>query len=94
MHGQWRRLVNNVVTKASRTMHADCADTGTNHIVFISHISVPIRTIDSETISKRCNHIWLCSRSLDGDIRLLQNGDRPSDVAHIILALLILVTII
>ena len=38
--------------------------------------------IDSEIISQRCNHSWLCNTSLDGDTVQLPNGGRPSDVAH------------
>ena len=44
--------------------------------------------IDSEITSNRCNHIWLCNRSLDGDNVQLQNGGRPNDVVEYILALL------
>ena len=68
--------------RASQTLHAHCADTGTNPLVFISHTIVPRHRIDSEITSKRCNHIWLCNRSLDGDNLQLQNGGRPSDVAQ------------
>ena len=35
--------------------------------------------MDSEKTSNRCNHIWLCNRSIDGDTHQLQNGRRPSD---------------
>ena len=38
--------------------------------------------IDSEITSNRCNHIWLCNRSLDGYTLQLQNGGRPCDVAQ------------
>ena len=41
--------------------------------------------IDSEITSNRCNHIWLCTRSLDGDTVQLQNGELPCDVAQYIL---------
>ena len=44
--------------------------------------------IDSKTTSNRCNHIWLCNRSLDGDDLQLQNGGRQSDIAQCILALI------
>ena len=57
-----------------------CAYTETNPIVFISHIIVPRHTTVSEIISNRCNRIWLCNRSLDGDTLRLQNGGCPSDV--------------
>ena len=43
--------------------------------------------IDSGITSHRCNHIWLCNRSLDGDTLQLRNGGCPSDVAQYILAL-------
>ena len=39
--------------------------------------------IDSEVTSNRCNHIWLCNGSLDGDTFKFQNGVRPSDVAQL-----------
>ena len=38
--------------------------------------------IDSEITPNRCNHIWLCNHSPDGDTLQLQNGGRPSDIAH------------
>ena len=38
--------------------------------------------IDSEIISNRCNHIWLCNHTLDGETLQLQNGGFPSDVAQ------------
>ena len=38
--------------------------------------------IDSELTSNRYNNIWLCNRSLDGEILQLQNGGRPCDVAQ------------
>ena len=49
------------------------------------HIPPPKRPdimIDSEITSNRCNHIWLCNRSLDGDTLQLQNGGHPSDIAQ------------
>ena len=40
--------------------------------------------IDSEIISNRCNHIWLCNRSVYfyAYTLQLQNGGRASDVAQ------------
>ena len=32
--------------------------------------------------SNRCNYIWLCSRSLEGETLQLQNGGHPCDVAQ------------
>ena len=77
-----------MATKASRTLHAHCADSRANPIGFISHIIAPRHMIDREITSNRCNQIWLCNHSLDGDTLQLQNGERPSDVAQYILALL------
>ena len=51
-------------------------------VVFILHIIPPRNMIDSEITSNRCKHIRLCSRSLDGSTRHLQNGRCPSDVAQ------------
>ena len=45
LYGHWRRLVNGYTiktTKTSHSMHAQCTDTVTNHIVFIKHIIAPI----------------------------------------------------
>ena len=70
--------------KASRTVHACCEDTETNPIVVMSHV-IALRhydMIDSEITSNRCNHIWPCNRSLDGDILHIQNGDLPNDAAQ------------
>ena len=82
--------LHNMATKASRTLHAHCADTETNPIVFISHIIAPRLMIHSEITTNRCNQIWLCNRSLDGDTvgtLQLQSRERQSDVAQYILAL-------
>ena len=38
--------------------------------------------VDSRITSNRCNHIWLCNQSLDGDTLQLQNDRRPCDVAQ------------
>ena len=46
--------------------------------------------IDCEITSNRCNHNWLCIRSLDGDTLKLQNGGHPSDVAQYILVMQLL----
>ena len=55
--------------------------------IFTLHIIASRRTKDSEIISNPCPHICLCNRSLDGETVQLQNGGRPSDVAHYTLAL-------
>ena len=72
-------MVAQLATKASETLHAY---TETNPIVFILHVIAPRHMIDSEITSNRCNHIWLCNRSLGGDTVQLKNSGRPSDVAE------------
>ena len=64
-------------------LHRLHAFTETNHIVFISHIWLLPDMIDSEIISNRCNHIWLCNRSLDGYTLKLQNDGRPCGVVRL-----------
>ena len=44
-------------------------------IQYLYHILLRPDMIDSEIISNRCNHIWLCNRSLDGNT--LQNYKMP-----------------
>ena len=56
------------------------AYTETNPIVYC--ILLRPDMLDSEITSNRCNHIWLCNHSLDGDTIQLQNDGRPSDVAQ------------
>ena len=36
--------------------------------------------MDSELISNRYRHIWVCNRLLDGETIQLQNGEGQSDV--------------
>ena len=80
--------LHNMAATASQTMHAHCRYiyiyTETNPIVFIAHNIAPRHMIGSEITSNRCDNIWLCNRSLDGDTLQLQN---PSDVAQSLLAL-------
>ena len=52
----------------------------------------PDRMIDSEIAPHRCNHIWLCKRSLDGGTLQLQNWELTSDVAQYVPALILLRT--
>ena len=59
--------LHNMATKASRTLYAHCADTGSNPIVFVLYIIAPRHMIDSEKSSNRCSHNWQCNRSLDGN---------------------------
>ena len=74
VNGQWRRL------HATKCIHRQRA----YNLLFISHIIAPKHMIGSEITPNRCNHIWLCNRSLDGYTIQLQNGGRPSDVPQCI----------
>ena len=75
-NGLWSRPVNGCTT-----CNQSITDE-TNHTVVISHIIAPRHKVDSEIISNRCSHIWLCNRSLDGDTLQLQNGGHASDVSQ------------
>ena len=82
VHGQWSRLVNGCTTCNQRVTDYACIRNKINPIIFTSHIISPRHIIDSKLKSNRCNHIWLCSHSLDGDILQLQNDGCPSDIAQ------------
>ena len=66
-------MVAKLATKASQNLHAY------TETVFISNIA--LKRDRQRTTSNRCNHIWLCNRSLDDNTQL-QNGGGPSDIAQ------------
>ena len=45
----------------------------------------PHNDIDSEITSTRCNHIWLCNRSLDGETLQLRNGGRSIMISSVLI---------
>ena len=82
VHG---RLVSGCIIYDQSSTDSPCIYWNKSYSVFISHNIIWLLPdmIDSEIISNRCNHIWLCNRSLDGYTLKLQNDGRPCGVVRL-----------
>ena len=71
-----RTTCNQSVTDSS------CIYLNKSYSIYIAYYCAQTYMTNSEITSNRCNHTWLCRRSLDGDTLQLQNGGCPCDLAQ------------
>ena len=84
-----RQFLSWTVASPSERLHSMATKGNKSYSIYIAYYRAD-KLIDSEITSNRCNHSWLFNRSLDGDTRQIQNGERSSDIAqYTVLALVV-----